>query len=207
MSSLAGLILAAGASNRMGRPKQLLPAGDVSLLDRIINEALHSNLEPVVLVLGHRSDEIRAALVADFDHPKLRIRKNKDYRDGISTSLLTGLMEVEKSCDHIMVLLADMPYITSDLINLLIQKYLDSGLPLGAIQMGGRRSHPVVIGRSLFPALHEMRGDTGAKSLFLKNPDRICLVAPRGGYRDIDVDTPEEYQKFIAAFKKDQNNE
>ncbi len=206
MSSVAGLILAAGASNRMGRPKQLLPAGEGTLLDRIIGEALRSQLDPVVLVLGHRCEEIRAALATDLNHPKLRIRKNKDYLDGISTSLLTGLMAVEVTCDHIMVLLADMPYITSDLINLLLHKYLESGLPLGAIETGGRRSHPVVIGRSLFHDLHKMRGDTGARKLFLEHPDQICLVSPQGEYRDLDVDTPEDYQKFIGALKRDEDN-
>lgn len=206
MGSIAGLILAAGASNRMGRPKQLLPAGDVSLLDRIIVEALHSELDPVVLVLGHRSHELRAALVTDLNHPKLHVRINRNYRDGISTSLLTGLTEVERTCDHIMVLLADMPYITSDLINLLLRKYLDSGLPMGAIQMGGRRSHPVVIARSLFPALHEMQGDTGARSLFLEHGDQVCLVTPPEGYRDIDVDTPEDYKNFIETLKRDERD-
>ena len=190
----------------MGRPKQLLPAGGVSLLDRIIGEALHSKLDPVVLVLGHRAQELRAALVTDLNHPKLHVRINLNYRDGISSSLLAGLLEVEQTCDHIMVLLADMPYITSDLINLLLRKYLDSGLPLGAIQMGGSRSHPVVIARSLFPALHEMQGDTGARSLFLEYRDQVCLVAPPEGYRDIDLDTPEDYQNFIEALKRDESN-
>ena len=120
MSSAAGLILAAGASSRMGRPKQLLPAGNVSLLDRIIMEALHSELDPVVLVLGHRAGEIRETLVTDLNHPKLRVLENKNYLHGISTSIVTGLLEVERTCDHVMVLLADMPYITSDLINLLL---------------------------------------------------------------------------------------
>jgi molybdenum cofactor cytidylyltransferase len=190
----------------MGRPKQLLPAGNVSLLDRIIGEALHSELDHVVLVLGHQAHELRAALVMDLNHPKLHVRINKDYRSGISTSLLTGLKEVEKTCDHIMVLLADMPYITTDLINLLLRKYLVSGLPLGAIRMGGNRSHPVIIARSLFPALHEMQGDTGARSLFLEHRDQVCLVTPPESYRDIDVDTPEDYKQFIETLKREESN-
>jgi len=203
VSSAAGLILAAGASSRMGRPKQLLPAGNVSLLDRIIREALHSELDPVVLVLGHRAGEIRETLVTDLNHPKLRVLENKNYLHGISTSIVTGLLEVERTCDHVMVLLADMPYITTGLINLLLKKYLDSGLPLGAIQLEGKRSHPVVIGRSLFPSLHQMRGDTGARNLFLKYPDQICLVAPKGEYRDIDVDTPADYQELLETLDRD----
>lgn len=207
MSSAAGLILAAGASSRMGRPKQLLPAGNVNLLDRIIREALHSDLDPIVLVLGHRAGEIRETLVTDLNHPKLRVLENKNYRLGISTSIVTGLLEVEMICDHVMILLADMPYITTSLINLLLQKYLDSGLPLGAIQLEGKRSHPVVIGRSLFPSLHQMRGDTGARNLFLQYADQICLVGPNGKYQDIDMDTPEDYQVFIEALEKDRNND
>ncbi|MBW1944688.1 MAG: hypothetical protein JRJ51_17900 [Deltaproteobacteria bacterium] len=69
--------------------------------------------------------------------------------------------------------------------------------------MEGKRSHPVVIGRSLFPDLHKMRGDTGARNLFLKYPDQICLVAPKGEYRDIDVDTPADYQELLETLDRD----
>lgn len=199
MTGAAGLILAAGASTRMGRPKQLLPVGEGILLDRILGEALRSDLDLVVLVLGHQAPEIREHLATDLSHPKLRIRENQNYLEGISSSIATGLLEAEATCDHIMILLADMPYITADVINLLLQRYLDSGLPLGAIQTRGRRSHPVIIGRRLYPRLHQLRGDTGAKNLFSENPELICLVAPEGEYQDMDVDTPEDYQGLAGA--------
>lgn len=194
--TVAGLILAAGASTRMGKPKQLLNLGDVSLIDHVLREALNSELDLIVLVLGHQAEEIRKALKIDLSNQKLRIIENSHYRRGISSSIKAGLSDVEDRYDHCMVILADMPYITSKLINHLMVKYLTSGLPLGAIKRREIRSHPVIFGRSLYHELYLLRGDTGARSLFLRDPDKICLVEPEYDYDDMDIDTPEDYLEF-----------
>lgn len=196
MRKVAGLILAAGASTRMGRPKQLLPVGDRSFLDHILGETLDSKLDIVILVLGYRAQEIKKGLKTDLNHPRLKIVENRNYRDGISSSIITGLSEVEDKSDHLMVILADMPHITSDLIDRLLHQYLASRLPLGAIKIGNRRSHPVIFGRKLYHELRQLRGDKGARDLFLKYPDQVCMVEPRGDYKDMDIDTPEDYLEF-----------
>ena len=196
MTRVAGLLLAAGASIRMGKPKQLLTLGGRYLLDRILKETLNSELDIVHLVLGHRSGEIKAALKTDLHHPKLRIVENRRYAEGISTSIVAGLQGVEEPCDHLMIILADMPHITSSIINQLLRRYTSSRLPLGAITIKNRRSHPVIIGKSLFPELLKLTGDTGAKGLFLKYADHVCLVEPEGHYDNMDIDTPEDYAEF-----------
>ena len=196
MRKVAGLILAAGASTRMGRPKQLLPLGGLSLLDRVLEEAIRSNLDRIILVLGYQAREIKETLKTNRHHSKLKIIENKNYRDGISSSIIAGLSEVEENYDHCMVILADMPRITSNLINLLLRQYLTSRLPLGAIKIKERRSHPVIIGRRFYDELHRLQGDVGARDLFMKYPDQVCLVEPEEDYDDKDIDTMEDYQKY-----------
>jgi molybdenum cofactor cytidylyltransferase len=193
---VAGLVLAAGASVRMGTPKQLLPAGDALLLERVLEQTLRSRLDHVVLVLGFKADEIRKSLRSSRDAPRLKIVENRDHEKGISTSIIAGLSQVEKNFSHIMILLGDMPHITSGVINRLVSEYLESGLPLGALKVRGKRSHPVIIGRPFFPALHRLTGDQGARDLFVSHKDQVCLVDPGEDYDDMDIDTYEDYLEF-----------
>lgn len=193
---VAGLLLAAGASTRMGQPKQLLRVGEETLLDRILGELLSSDLDLTVLVLGHQAQEIKQSLRTGLHHPKLKIIENKHYLDGISTSIIAGLSEVKDVFDHVMIILADMPLINSSLIDLLLHEYLASQLQLGAIKLIGRRSHPVIIGRQFYDELHQLKGDVGARDLFLKYANQVCLVEPEQDYDDVDIDTIEEYLEF-----------
>ena len=120
----------------MGKTKQLLPMNrGRSLLEMIINEALKSDLNKVVLVLGHRAKEIQTVLGRVLRHSKLEVVHNSRYKQGISSSIIAGLSEVEESHDHVMILLADMPHIDANLIDLLVRRYIDSRLPLGAIKL------------------------------------------------------------------------
>ena len=196
MSKVAGLILAAGTSTRMGKPKQLLPVEGMSLLDRVLVEALDSELTLVVLVLGYKAQEIKEGLKTQIHHPKLKIIENRDYRDGISSSIIAGLSEVEEEYDHCMIILADMPRITSTIINHLLHQYLASGLPLGSIKIENRRSHPVIFQRRLYPEIHQLQGDLGARDLFIRYSDHVCLVEPEEDYNDMDIDTMDDYLEF-----------
>jgi molybdenum cofactor cytidylyltransferase len=203
-AKIAGLLLAAGASNRMGRPKQLLHVQGVTLLERILNEALKSELDKIILILGHQFKEIKKALGQIIVHKKLSVIENPRYSQGISSSITAGLSEVEDNYDHVMILLADLPHVTSRLINLLIHRYLESHLPIGAIQVKSKRSHPVIFGRPLYCELSKLQGDMGARALFQKYGDRVCLVEPDFFYDDMDIDTEEDYAEFQRYLKNRQ---
>ena len=123
----AGVILAAGSSTRMGSAKQLLKLGGKTLIERTLTEALKSDLDLVVLVIGYMADEIKGNIGVDPNEKKLKIIQNGNWKEGISSSIKTGLSEIESEYDHCMIILADMPFITSNLINRLIHEYLSSG--------------------------------------------------------------------------------
>ena len=199
---VAGILLAAGASTRMGALKQLLPVAGVTLVERTLTAALESRLDRLVLVLGHRAPEIETALSGFIPNPKLTIVHNRHYQEGISSSLVAGIEEIAHSHDHGMILLADMPFIDHHVINLLIEGYLKAQLPMGAIKVGKRAAHPVVFRRDLFFELKTLTGDVGARSLLKKYNDRVCLIAPGVDYDERDIDDREDYRNFQTDLKE-----
>ncbi|MBW1732990.1 MAG: nucleotidyltransferase family protein [Deltaproteobacteria bacterium] len=192
---VAGIILAAGASTRMGRTKQLLPLGEKTLIERVLMEALGSQLDRVVLVLGHRAVKIRDAVSPLCHEARLKIVDNRRFREGMSTSIITGLSAVENTHDHVMILLCDMPFLCRDLIDLLIRRYLESGLLIGAVRGKERPVHPMIFSRDLYPELLDLRGDMGARATLARYRDQLCLVDPEGPYDWRDIDTPEDYAR------------
>lgn len=207
---VAGILLAAGASTRMGKTKQLLPLGKKTLVERVLIEALRSELDKVVLVLGYQAGDIKKVITLPGPQPKLSIIENRQFKQGISSSIIAGLSEIENTHDHAMILLGDMPFIDSDLINLLLRRYLQTGLPIGAIKGKDRPVHPMIFNRELYPELLVLQGDVGARALFTKYSDQVCLIEPEGPYDAMDIDTPEDYAGFQISLRNQvdrQNNE
>ena len=193
----AGIVLAAGESSRMGGGiKQLLSVGEETLIERVLGQILASQLDKVVLVLGHRAMEIETVIAHRLVNPRLCIIENLRYRQGISSSIAAGIREVEGAYDHAMIFLADMPFIPSNLINRLLERHLISGMSIAAIQVDGRPAHPVIFSRELYPDLKGLEGDVGARSLFRKYSDAVCLIPAEGEYDALDIDTPEDYARF-----------
>ena len=190
---VAGVLLAAGASTRMGTTKQLLPFGEMTLIERVLVEALSSDLDKVVLVLGYQAAEIRKSIEPLSIQQKLSIIENQRFKQGISSSIIAGMSDVENTHDHMMILLGDMPFIQRDLINFMLRRYLQSGCSIGAIKGKEKSAHPVMFSRELYPELLILQGDAGARALFMKYNDRVCLIEPEGPYDAKDIDTPEDY--------------
>ncbi|MCD6295256.1 MAG: nucleotidyltransferase family protein [Deltaproteobacteria bacterium] len=186
----------------MGTAKQLLPAAGMTLVERVLSAALGSRLDRVVLVLGHQAHEIETALGWMIREPKLTIVHNRQYKKGLSSSLVAGVGEIAHSHDHVMILLADMPFIDHHLIDLLLERYLNARLPIGAIKVGEGAGHPVVFRRDLFFELRALTGDVGARSLLKKYGDRVCLIAPGTGYDNRDIDTQQDYRNFQTDLKE-----
>ena len=163
------------------------------MVARVLGECLRSDLDKVVVVLGFESDRIAEALGELRLNPKVRLVVNPEYASGMSASIRAGLPEVEKDYDHVMIVLADMPFVNAGVINLLLQRYRSSDCVRGAVRVKGRRSHPVIFRREIYPALMKLSGDAGARHLFQAQEKNVCLVELGDAYDDQDIDTPEDY--------------
>jgi molybdenum cofactor cytidylyltransferase len=198
---LTGVVLAAGVSARMGRPKQQLPVGDRCLLQRVVDAALASRLDEVVVVLGHRAEEIRAAIALPAAG-RARAVVNPDFARGQSTSLQRGLRSADARSQALAVLLGDQPFIGAELIDRVAEAFLSAGVPLARPvypDAGGRPGHPVFLARRVWPQIEELSGDQGARVLLAARPDRV-LEVPVAGDPPLDVDTWQDYQRVASGY-------
>jgi molybdenum cofactor cytidylyltransferase len=194
---LSGIILAAGASTRMGRPKQLLPLGDRCLLQHVIDAAAASCLDEIIVVLGHRAGEIRETLQLPARRA-VRIVVAVDYLQGQSASLRAGLRAASPGAHGAAILLGDQPRVTSQLIDRVAREYLSSApaiaRPVYSNPGGGRvPGHPVVLARRIWPEVEKLEGDQGARALVSAHPEWV-LEIPIEGAPPVDIDTPEDHQ-------------
>lgn len=191
------VILAAGASHRMGRPKQLLPLGDKSLLEHVVDAALGSAAWPVVVVLGAHAGEIRPVLAR---RPVL-IAENAAWAEGMASSLRAGLTVINAfspRIEGVLFALCDQPAFSSAIVDRFIEVQQRSGRNVVAARYGGHLGAPVLFAQSHFPALSALVGDEGARKLLATlPPDEIAtLDLPELSQ---DLDTPEDYAGYRAS--------
>jgi molybdenum cofactor cytidylyltransferase len=198
---IAGIILAAGASTRLGRPKQLLDLGGRPLLSHVLAHAAASDLDEVVLVLGHDAVHIANA-VGEWGQ---RVVINPDYAAGQSTSLRLGLQSIDPTAEAAMFLLGDQPQVAAAIINAVIHHFRATGGPIVAPTYAGARGNPVLFARRLFPDLAHIRGDTGARALLAAHPDLIQTVPVSPDPPPPDVDTEDDYRALLQAWSQPQN--
>jgi molybdenum cofactor cytidylyltransferase len=196
---LAAVVLAAGASRRMGRPKQLLPLGGQPLLQHVLAAASGSMVAETVLVLGHAADEIRAGLSVPA---RCRVVVNPEHAAGQSTSLACGLAAIAADAVAAVVLLGDQPGVTSALIDRVAGVFLAGDVaavrPVWTTAGMVRPGHPVVLARRLWPALAALGGDQGARALFDAHPEWLREVAVPGT-PPADIDDGEDYRRVLDA--------
>jgi molybdenum cofactor cytidylyltransferase len=193
--SSAGVVLAAGASRRMGRAKQLLPVAGRPLLEGVVASACASRLDDVLVVLGARADEILAAV----DLGRARALLNPDHAAGMSTSLRAGLAALGPDVERAVVILGDQPAISAELLDELLDRQERSGLPAAALSFDGLLHPPVVLRRELWGDLASLEGDVGCRAVIRAKPELVAAVPVPGGLRHpVDVDTPEDYARLLG---------
>ncbi len=185
-TKVAGIILAAGESRRLGRPKQLLPLGEKTMLEHVVEVALSSPLQKVVVALGHRVEEIRPLLRG------IKVVVNEEWPQGLSGSLRVGLRALSPQFEACLFFLADQPKVTPRLVDSLITRHRRTLAPIVAPHFRGRRGNPVLFARSLFPELLGLRGEEGGRSLIEKHRHLVEWVEVDSGDYFLDIDTLED---------------
>ena len=186
---IAGVVLAAGRSTRMGGPNKLLAEIARRPLVRIVaEEALASRADPVIIVAGHQRAEVEKALAG----LRVRIVHNPDFAEGLGTSLRAGIAAVPADSDAAIVCLGDMPRVDAALMNRLIAVFdPDRGALVVVPTFEGKRGNPVLWSRRFFPDLMAIEGDVGARHLIGRYSEAVAEVPVEGKATLIDVDTPE----------------
>lgn len=193
---IAGIVLAAGQSSRLGRPKQLLPVHGEPLIRHTLRHVLASSLDQLILVVGHEADEVRAA-VADL--PAACVF-NPDAAAGQSTSVRAGLAALSPDVEAAVFILGDQPEVDPNVIDALIAAWRASGSAVVAPRYEDRTGNPVLFDRRVFPELALLEGDAGARPVVRAYQDSGELhLVPVNGAAPPDVDTEADYAALTAA--------
>ena len=192
---ISAILLAAGESRRMGRPKQLLTWRGKTLLQHSLESLINSAADEIILVLGYETNLIRESL------PPLPIKIviNPDYKQGMASSLRKGLLAMDPRSEAFLVLLADQPGIGPEIINRVIRDFQRADPRRGIVRpvYRGLRGHPVLIGVRYLQEALQLQGDMGARQILMNHPEDIIEIEVTQDVVLKDIDTPEEYQNYM----------
>jgi molybdenum cofactor cytidylyltransferase len=188
---ITGLVLGAGGSKRLGRPKQLLPFGDRTLLDHTLDTARACNFDQLVVPLGGAAEDVRQRV----DLSGAEVVVNYAYGQGCSSSIAAALDVVDPRCEVLVLLLGDQPGVTAATVQTLLDGRGDA--PLAVCSYDDGRGHPLAFDRSVFTDLADLHGDKGVWRLLDQRADDVVDV-PIAGRIPLDVDTPEDYHAVLA---------
>lgn len=188
---VAGILLAAGTSSRMGSNKMLFDLEGESVLRRAARRALAGGLSPLIVVLGHEFDKASK----EVEDLPCQWAFNPMYRDGINSSVKAGILAVHRDARAAMVMLADMPFVTSEMIAAMIERYRASEAPLVISDYAGVNAPPMLYDRSLFPEILVMEGEGCGRQVVRRHRDEAeVLTWPESALADLDV--PEDYERL-----------
>lgn len=193
MSDAAAIVLAAGRGTRFGQePKLLAEFGGKALVRHVVEAAISSSAEPVIVVTGHRATEVEASL----EGLSVQSVHNASFPDGLSTSLKAGFAALPSKARAAVILLADMPLIKASLIDALITGWRELGEPVALVPtLNGQRGNPAVLSRTLQPMIEVLSGDVGAGPILRTRPDVLEWPTIDPGILG-DIDTREQLAKF-----------
>ena len=198
----AGIIMAAGMSRRFKSPKQLLKIKGRFMINRVIDAALESRLDAIILVLGHRLEDVREAIGKRIDSTRLAVAVNPEYKKGLSGSLRAGVQALEgHRCSSIMFLHGDQPMLDSATINEMLTRFKASKKKICVPVCGGKRKTPVIFNKTFFPEFVHIKGDIGARRIIRANPREILEVEMNDPLPFFDIDTRQDLERLKFLLK------
>ncbi|MBS0026972.1 nucleotidyltransferase family protein [Chitinophaga sp. 22321] len=196
METTGIIILAAGASKRLGTPKQQLPFQNKSLLQNVVHTAAQAGTMPIVVVLGAFATQIKQELIAE----KVYTVVNPHWPTGMGGSIQTGLqhlLQLSPQVQNALLLLCDQPFITTPLLKEMYALKASSRKAIVACAYGDTIGTPALFDKALFPRLLALNGQEGAKKILQQHPEQVATVSfPQGA---IDIDTNGDYEQFCLA--------
>ena len=192
---VAAIVLAAGEGTRMqGRVKQLLPWRGKTLVENAIDIAASSRAAETLVVLGANAAQIRAAIQG----APARVVLNPDWETGHASSIRAGLNALSREIDAAIFVNADQPFLSTDVIDHVVQRYYETGARIVAPRYAGKRGSPVLFDRVHFDELMSLQGEQGGRELLSKYREQIQFVDFEDARLALDIDTPEEYERIVG---------
>jgi molybdenum cofactor cytidylyltransferase len=191
---IAGLILAAGESSRMGQDKALLPYRGRTFVETIVQALRDAELERLTVVLGHHAEEIRAA--ANLGGVEVVV--NENYPRGQTSSLQAGLRKfASPEVEAVVLSLVDHPGISSETVRAIVARFRETQCAVVIPTYHNQRGHPVLIAHALFDELLRLAPDTGANAILRRHYSEKGMVEINDPGILLDIDTPEAYRKLL----------
>ena len=197
---ISAIVLAAGPATRMGFCKQLAIIEGKTMIEHVVDSALSSKVEEVIVVLGFRAEEILERLKGK---PKLRVAINRDYMAGLSSSVRVGVRAISPRSRAAVFMLGDQPLVKPSTVNRLIEAYLETGKPIVVPTYRGARGNPTLIDRKLFGELERLSGDVGGRILIADHPGEVLEVEVEDQGVVLDVDDVEDLERVRSLIFKD----
>jgi molybdenum cofactor cytidylyltransferase len=199
---IVGIVLAAGASSRMGRPKALLPLGEETFLSRVCRTLAEGGVDDVVVIAGPEAAEVERTLAGAA--VRARVVENARRDQGQLTSLQAGLAVADRpGVDAVLVHLVDAPLVTPGTVRAVVEAFGRTHAPIVRPSVGGRHGHPVVFGRAIFDELRAADPAVGAKAVVRAHAADALDVAVDDPGACQDIDTPEDYERLIGPYPEE----
>lgn len=192
---IVAVVLSAGESSRMGRPKALLPIDGQTFIERIVAALKQTKVGKIIVILGHNARELQSKI----SHLPVEILINTDYKLGQLSSLQLAVrnLQPDLDCDGMLVHLVDHPYLAPALVEEMIRRFYETRKRIIVPKFHGKRGHPVIFSNALFDEILSAPMEEGAKAVVNAHRAETLEIETEEEGIAVDIDTPELYQQHV----------